>query len=1850
MLEKPTYEALEQRVAVLENRLRQLEYYDLFFDGLTDGAFFMMLDEPLYWNNDIDKEVALEYIFTHQHITRFNDEILKQNQVSAEEYRGLTPLDFFKHDVAYGRALWRRLLDQGSWTISQKVTRAGIEKPLLVEATYKAIYDVKGRFCGHFGVHKDVTEQKQREEKLQEVQAFNEVVFNSLDANICVLDKAGNIIHTNQAWKDFATKNEGDFVKVDQKVNYLDVCEVRQVTDQKSAKDQEEAEKAQVGINAVLEGKQAHFQLQYPCHGNSKERWFLMNVRALAGDTGGAVVSHVDVTLLKKAHDKIYDNEENMRLVTKALSLAVYQFVSQEEAFVGFKFVSEGMKALFQQSIGTIDTLDDLAKYVGLNYRHKFYESLHEALKHQTPWMIEFPVKMSSEEKWVWMQAYPETTFNSKVHWNGLLMDITSRKALNQHLQLQDAIIRNLNDAVLVTEAEPFDEPGPRILYVNPTFTRMTGYTHEEIKGKTPRILQGEKTSKAIRAKMRQAFENWEPIEVELINYTKSGEEFWVNISIVPLANEMGWYTHWVSVQKDVTERKKQEEELKASEIKYRTLFEESPLGVLIVDPKTKKAIEFNEKAATMLGYTKEEFQGLSLLDYVDSPLAEIKSVMSEARRRPVYTTERVMVKKNKEKGHFLVSIKKIVLDQKELIFSLRLDLTHQKRLETQQKLFFETSLDLLAMVNFEGYFVKLNKAWETTLGYKLEDMQSHPFAYFLHEDDVERSVNEAASLQEGGSVVAFINRYRHKNGQYVWLEWNAISIPDEQLLYTSARDITTEIEAKEALKISEAKYKALFDESLDGVLLFDSAMWQPFEFNDKAIDILGYPREVFQKMSLDQYLVDYPERAQIDAVADEVKKRGAVELEMRMKHNNGTVSIVQVKIKYLELALQKAFFNIWTDITERKAAIEKVRISEERFRSAIDSSLDAFYILDAFYDEQGEVTDFVFVDMNEVGKQQLSFLEIEVIGQQMCEILPINREQGFFERYKKVFLTGETLDDEFSISVEGYAPQWLHHTVVKLVNGVAITARDVTVRKTATEKVKVSEERFRSAIDNSLDGFYILDAHYGKSRELADFIFVDTNKVGLSFINLPPEEVIGQKLCEILPMNLEQGFFDKYKQVFLTGETFDEEVLLQDPKLNLTWVHHTVVRLKRGIAITTRDIRLRKEHEEQISVANLRLRAQQAQMQDLLAEITASEQKFRSLAENIKDVFLVFKNETIEYVSPAYEEVWQQSIASLYHDNDTLLEAVHPNDKERVVALYHGEHYRKTGHFSEEFRLVRKDQSICWVFMRTFPVLVTETVFHVVGIAKDVTVRKATEKELRVANEELGANKKILEEALEKLVQSESSLKALFDSSDQGIMFLDTELRIISFNKAVNLYHAHLEQAPLELGKSIFDHLFNDLHIKDAYHDKLNACLEGKVIVFERQFNYPDMSNLRWVETSLYPVRNHKREIIGVALNEKDITAQRHIALKLRKSEIRLRGILNNTIQAFFLLDRHKSLLLCNTAATAYVKLVFNKDLKVGEDFTDLMSDEDKELFADRFGEALNGHRFTAENEVVLSNGSTRWFDINYAPVDNLEGNRDMVVFSTLDITARKEAQEREKQLLQEQMHYQLEQEALKRSAILEGQEKESHRISRELHDSVGQMLSALSYHLNDLETMLKDQRSANAEAAGFEKIDITAERAKVLLKEVIQEVREISHNLMPKILTDYGLIEALKQLRVDFASAVNIPINLDIFCESDRFDDNIEISIFRITQEAVNNILKYANATEVNIQLIEHDTNLQLLVEDNGVGFSLTKVKAKSGNGLINMEERAKLVGGALSIDTEINKGTCIMVEIPLGHFSNE
>ncbi|MEG4573301.1 PAS domain S-box protein [Microcoleus sp. N3A4] len=234
----------------------------------------------------------------------------------------------------------------------------------------------------------------------------------------------------------------------------------------------------------------------------------------------------------------------------------------------------------------------------------------------------------------------------------GTVREITDRKARELQLRLLESAVTTTNDAVLITEAEPIHEPGPRILYVNPAFTRMTGYTLEEVLGKTPRILQGDKTDRASLDRIRTALETWQPMRVDLINYRKDGTEFWIEMSIVPIADETGWFTHWVSVHRDISDRKLAEAalqqlnerleirvlqrtreleisqaELRKSEALFRSLSESSPVGIFKIDAEGKCTYT-NPRCQAIGGFTPAAALGNRWMRFVHRQ--DIKLILSK--------------------------------------------------------------------------------------------------------------------------------------------------------------------------------------------------------------------------------------------------------------------------------------------------------------------------------------------------------------------------------------------------------------------------------------------------------------------------------------------------------------------------------------------------------------------------------------------------------------------------------------------------------------------------------------------------------------------------------------------------------------------------------------------------------------------------------------------------------------------------------------------------------------------------------------------------------------------------------------------------------------------------------------------------------------------------------------------------------------------------------------------------------------------------------------------------------------------------------------------------------------------
>jgi two-component system, NarL family, sensor kinase len=203
---------------------------------------------------------------------------------------------------------------------------------------------------------------------------------------------------------------------------------------------------------------------------------------------------------------------------------------------------------------------------------------------------------------------------------------------------------------------------------------------------------------------------------------------------------------------------------------------------------------------------------------------------------------------------------------------------------------------------------------------------------------------------------------------------------------------------------------------------------------------------------------------------------------------------------------------------------------------------------------------------------------------------------------------------------------------------------------------------------------------------------------------------------------------------------------------------------------------------------------------------------------------------------------------------------------------------------------------------------------------------------------------------------------------------------------------------------------------------------------------------------------------------------------------------------------------------------------------------------------------------------------------------------------------------------------------AVLMGEEKERGRISRDLHDGLGGILSAVKLGLSGI-------RNSNSLPADMnEKLDLALNQ----LNASISELRSIAQNLMPEALTNFGLKDALNDFCTHLGSNNQIEISFLFYGESIRFDQSVENALFRIAQEALNNSLKHSNATKIIVQLIQDESWVNLTVQDNGQGFDLEQVRDKKSGGLKNMRARAEIFDGRFHIDSKPGEGTEIIVDL--------
>jgi two-component system NarL family sensor kinase len=214
------------------------------------------------------------------------------------------------------------------------------------------------------------------------------------------------------------------------------------------------------------------------------------------------------------------------------------------------------------------------------------------------------------------------------------------------------------------------------------------------------------------------------------------------------------------------------------------------------------------------------------------------------------------------------------------------------------------------------------------------------------------------------------------------------------------------------------------------------------------------------------------------------------------------------------------------------------------------------------------------------------------------------------------------------------------------------------------------------------------------------------------------------------------------------------------------------------------------------------------------------------------------------------------------------------------------------------------------------------------------------------------------------------------------------------------------------------------------------------------------------------------------------------------------------------------------------------------------------------------------------------------------------------------------------------IKQQQLASKGIIEAEERERKRIASDLHDGVGQLFSTVKMNLDSL---IGRMDLSKKEDQGL------AEKTMAMVDESCREVRTIAHQMMPNVLLKMGLASAVR----DFINKIDsdrLKVVLETFGLTERLDNNVEIVLYRVIQESVNNVIKHAGANLLDIQLVREDDGVSVTIEDNGKGFDTADRSKFDGIGLKNIATRIEYLKGTVDISSAVNKGTLIAIYIPL------
>lgn len=860
-----------------------------------------------------------------------------------------------------------------------------------------------------------------------------------------------------------------------------------------------------------------------------------------------------------------------------------------------------------------------------------------------------------------------------------------------------------------------------------------------------------------------------------------------------------------------------------------------------------------NRKFCEVAQYTPDELIGKphSVIRHPDMPKEVFKKMWDTIKEGKIFRGE---IKNRRKDGSYYwvdAMVAPAFDEQGEIhkYVSVRYDITARKDqektlLEREHQLnsFFFESVDLQAMVDFDGYFQVINKRWAEVLGFSEEELKSKPFIEFVHPEDQQRTIDETASIGEGAKTIAFTNRYICKDGSTVWLQWNASPSVEEGLIYATARNITQQKEMEGSLKEAESYKQKLFDAAQDAIIIAKGT--EILDVNPAAIEIFGFetrddmvgkPTTIFLAKSQK----DGSPATEL-GIIERVKKEGSFLFETLMQKPNGEQWEAESKVSVIDQHGDELVLEYFVrDVTERNRTATILREKEEEQAKIIQTVPGALYRFVAKDDGYSfrylspQMADIYEIDPEEGlanFRKVIDCIHPEDVEMVIASIQEVVSSLGEFDIEYRI-ITAKTKQVKWI-----RAQSRVDHASDDEVEFIGIF-RDVTTRKNIQDEAVTARQQLGEIIQAVPGAIF-------------RFVMHPETKAGrVTFVSDRVEEIYG--------ISQQQAMDDLEKHVFanvnpedlpklvsaiestaVTLEPFSVEYRFRSPKTGEEkWVQAQATAKKMPDGNTEmvgmfRDVSARKQAQEQLAI-------KEADQAELLSTVPGAIFRFILHPDGTS---------SISFMTDQIEEIYEIKAQDVLNDAAAMFGMIDLKDAERVgQEISEAAQERKI--FDSEFRITTPSGQQKWVRVQSRIVREYDGNTEFAGFIRDVSRRKEQE---------------------EALVIEQQKLQLFVQAAPAAVAMFDTDMRYIITSEAW-LRDYDLENTEI-IGKSHYE-IFPE--VPERWKQDHKRCMQGESLKNDEDFFVRQDGKTEYLKWDLRPWYKANGQVGGIFMFTQVITQQ---------------------------------------------------------------------------------------------------------------------------------------------------------------------------------------------------------------------------------------------------------------------------------------------------------------------------------------------------------------------------------------